>query len=108
MNEVQVQFDSIRFNILGGTAFVKKETGSENRLNLSPIEFRILLFILRSPDYIANREQIVNTVWNGDVVQERVIDKHVCSLRKKLKEHDLNIKSISCVGYRFLKSSCEE
>ena len=62
-------------------------------------EFEILLLLARKPGKVFSREEILEMVWENDViVGDRTIDVHVRKLREKIG--DSYIKTIKGVGYK--------
>jgi DNA-binding response OmpR family regulator len=81
---------------------LKKE---RREVELSGMEFRLLLYFVSHPEHVLSRSQILDQVWGtAHFVSDRNVDTHVYSLRRKLGL-DLNqIQSIPGVGYRFSHS----
>jgi len=75
----------------------------EKTIFLSPREFSLLALLLRSPDVIFSRRQILNEIWGGaDFVDENIVDQYISYLRKKI-DKDLGssiIETVRGVGYR--------
>ncbi|MCM2281980.1 MAG: response regulator transcription factor [Bdellovibrionaceae bacterium] len=79
------------------------EVSSENRrqLDLTPVEFRMLLLFLQKDGSVVTRKEILDTVWGQTAhVSARCVDHHVCGLRKKINPTGQKIESIYGVGYR--------
>ena len=77
----------------------------QDRLDLTPVEFRLLKMFLQSPGRVFNRDQILDNIFeDGRIVLDRTVDTHVKNLRHKLKtaspEHDY-IRSVYGIGYSF-------
>lgn len=71
-------------------------------LDLSPIEFKILAFLVKNRERVLTREQILLGAWGNDSKAfDRAVDVHICSLRKKLKTHSNSIKAVHGIGYQF-------
>ena len=69
---------------------------------LTKQEFDILELFLSSPEIIFSREEILDKVWEEDVlVIDRTIDVNINRLRKKLGEYGKNIITKSGYGYGF-------
>ena len=69
---------------------------------LTKKEFDILELFLSSPEIIFSREEILDKVWEEDVlVIDRTIDVNINRLRKKLGEYCKNIITKSGYGYGF-------
>ena len=76
-----------------------------DRLDLTPVEFRLLKMFIQSPGRVFNRDQILNNIFeDGRIVLDRTVDTHVKNLRHKLKtaspEHDY-VRSVYGIGYSF-------
>ena len=76
-----------------------------NDLQLTAIEFNLLMVMFRSPGQIFNREQLMSGMYRDQrVVSERSIDSHIKKLRKKILSATQGIdwiKSVYGVGYKF-------
>jgi two-component system response regulator BaeR len=77
----------------------------QNKLDLTPVEFRLLKMFLESPGRVFNRDQILDKIFaDGRIVLDRTVDTHVKNLRHKLKiaspDHDF-IRSVYGIGYSF-------
>ncbi|HEV8267545.1 MAG TPA: response regulator [Thermoanaerobaculia bacterium] len=81
--------------------------GSEVRL--TPIEFRLLSALVRSPSRVFTRELLLERVYDGDTfVSDRTIDSHVKGLRKKFSSVARSadpVETVFGVGYRLRPSS---
>ena len=71
------------------------------KIDLTHLEFRILVALAKKPGWVMTRYQIVDsTRGEGVSVTDRSIDVHIVSLRKKLGEADY-IETVRGVGYKF-------
>lgn len=71
---------------------------------LTPMLFRLLVFLMDKPGRVFNREQLLNAVWQNEPdVYERTIDVHVRRLRQALEAYGYQdaIKTIHGMGYGF-------
>ena len=72
---------------------------------LTPTEFRILAMLIREPQRVFTRDQIIDRVFGYDFDGfDRTVDAHVSNLRRKLKNGGDNsgcISTVYGVGYRF-------
>ena len=79
-----------------------------NKLDLTPVEFRMLEMFMGQPGRVYNRDQILNNVFDdGRIVLDRTVDTHIKNLRQKLKEASPEkdyIRSIYGIGYSFEKT----
>ena len=76
-----------------------------DRLDLTPVEFRLLKMFIQSPGRVFNRDQILDNIFeDGRIVLDRTVDTHVKNLRHKLNtaspEHDY-VRSVYGIGYSF-------
>lgn len=73
----------------------------EEMIHLTPSEFKLLGFLLKSRGKVLSRDQLIDLIQGHDVsVTGRTIDTHVFALRKKLGTWADNIETIRGVGYR--------
>lgn len=57
-------------------------------INLTPKEFELLNFLVRSPERVFSRNDLLKAVWNYDVYGDlRTVDTHIKRIRKKLEKH---------------------
>ncbi len=72
------------------------------RLNLTPKEFELLVYLTDNEGRALSRDQILNAVWDfnyyGDV---RTVDTHIKKLRLKLGNKGEYIQTVRGLGYRF-------
>jgi DNA-binding response OmpR family regulator len=79
--------------------------GTENPIDLTPVEFKLLFHLLRYEDHVFTREQLLSAVWgNAAEVFDRTVDMHVSNLRKKILASDYKILAVHGTGYRFTKT----
>jgi DNA-binding response OmpR family regulator len=76
-------------------------------VQLTPLEFEILLTLARQPGVVFPRDQLMDRVWGyRDYAGGRVVDSHVARIRRKLGE-DVGeprfIRTVHGVGYAFLE-----
>jgi DNA-binding response OmpR family regulator len=75
------------------------------RIELTPLEFEILLTLARMPGVVFTREQLMDKVWGyRDYAGGRVVDSHVARIRRKLGEDGAEprfIRTVHGVGYAF-------
>lgn len=72
-------------------------------LDLGPIEFRLLHFLMTHPERVYSRNQLIELAWTNQVhVEERTVDVHIRRLRKALEPsgHDRLIQTVRSAGYR--------
>ena len=75
------------------------------RLDLSPIEYDLLLYLIENKNKACSRDSILNKVWGYDYYgNERTVDTHINRLRIKLKSKSGIIKTVRGFGYRLEKN----
>ncbi|HJR80493.1 MAG TPA: response regulator transcription factor [Anaerolineales bacterium] len=73
------------------------------RIELSPREFSLLELLLRHPNQVLSRSQIVEHVWNFDFYTDtNVVDVYIGYLRRKIEQGFASplIQTVRGVGYR--------
>lgn len=75
-------------------------------VNFTPKEFELLTFLVRSPEKVFSRNDLLKAVWNYDICGDlRTVDTHIKRIRKKLEKHSEEVaKMIVTVwgsGYMF-------
>ena len=92
-----VNWGDLRVDLLGFEAFIKDE-----KLPLTPTEFKLLSILSQQHGKVFTREQLVQSVQGEGVnVIGRTIDTHVFSLRKKMGDLGDWIETSRGIGYRF-------
>lgn len=92
----KIQYDSYIIDI-------EKRLVSEgnNIIELTTLEFDLLLFLLKNKGNSLDRETILSNVWGNDYFgSDRVVDDLIRRLRKKLKK--LNLNTVYGFGYRLV------
>ena len=93
--------------------FVKHKVSLASRLlPLTPVEFKLLGTMIREPERVFSRAQLVEKAFGYDYEGfDRSIDFHILNLRRKIEEnpcHPRYIKSVYGVGYKFTAgAACE-
>ncbi len=80
-------------------------TAGSRRVELGPIEFRLLNFLMHHPERVHSRSQLLDQVWGSHVfLDERTVDAHVGRLRSALQPsgHQEHIETVRGSGYRFV------
>jgi two-component system, OmpR family, alkaline phosphatase synthesis response regulator PhoP len=76
------------------------------RVDLTPIEFQLLLAMAQQPGRVFSRDQLLERVWGSDFAGiDRVVDVHIGLLRKKVETDPANpdiITTIRGVGYKLV------
>ncbi len=78
------------------------------RVNLSPKEYELLVYLVKNAGLALTREQILHTVWGYDFFgDDRTLDTHIKLLRKNLGDYSRYIVTLRGVGYRFEKEESQ-
>ena len=76
----------------------------DERLILSPLEFKLLHFFMSHPDRVYSRNQLLDQVWGTNTfIEDRTVDVHIRRLRKILEPYksDNLIQTVRGSGYLF-------
>src|ERR1700751_749029 len=74
-------------------------------LPVEPKAFRVLLILLRNPQKLITKEELLNAVWGDAAVTENSLTPSIALLRRLLGEDTRNpryVETVDTVGYRFL------
>ena len=74
-------------------------------LPVEPKAFRVLLFLLRNPQKLIAKEELLNAVWGDTAVTESSLTRTIAQLRRLLGDEIRSphyIETVATVGYRFL------
>jgi len=80
-------------------------TAGARQLSLGRVEFKLLNFLMRHPERVHSRSQLLDKVWGSHVfLDERTVDAHVGRLRNALQPsgHQEHIETVRGSGYRFV------
>lgn len=75
----------------------------EHRLDLTPVEYKLLEFLMRSPNKVHTRDELLEEVWGRTVyIEERTVDVQIRRLRLKLAKYNRAelVQTIRGLGYR--------
>ena len=89
---IQIDLGSHRLTIQG------------TNVNIGPTEYRLLELLMRNPDRVFERDQLLDRIWGrSSYIEIRTVDVHILRLRKVLKPFGLDgtIQTVRSVGYRF-------
>ncbi|MGA2538715.1 MAG: winged helix-turn-helix domain-containing protein [Terracidiphilus sp.] len=74
-------------------------------LPIEPKAFRVLLILLRNPQKLISKEELLNAVWGDAAVTENSLTRSIALLRRLLGDDTHNpryIETIATVGYRLI------
>lgn len=70
-------------------------------VELTSIEFKLLLTLARAPERVFSRNALLDEVWGSSVsITDRTVDTHIAHLRKKIVASVLRIETVINEGYR--------
>jgi len=74
-------------------------------VELTPIEFKLLLLFIRARGRVLSRERLLAGAWSPDTfASDRIVDNHIANLRRKIEEDPAQpryLRNIRGMGYRF-------
>lgn len=96
----ELKFGKLTINFLKHEAYL-----DDRSINLTPIEFKLLGVMIKEPNRVFSRGQIIEKVLGYDFDGfDRTIDVHILNLRRKLEpdaSHPNYIKTVYGAGYKF-------
>jgi two-component system, OmpR family, phosphate regulon response regulator PhoB len=70
-------------------------------VKVGPTEFKLLRFLLKHPERVHSRQQLLDRVWGDHVfLEERTVDVHVKRLREALGAGGALVETVRGAGYR--------
>jgi two-component system phosphate regulon response regulator PhoB len=85
---------------------IPKHTASikNKEIELTPMEFKLLVTLLERRGRVQTRERLLSDVWEMDsTIDTRTIDTHVKRIRSKLGKMGKLIKTVRGMGYKFME-----
>ena len=93
--------DSVKIGELVLDAATYRVTWNDKPLKLGPTEFKLLHYLMKHPERVHSRQQLLDKVWGDHVyIEERTVDVHVKRLRESLGEAGGMIETVRGAGYR--------
>jgi len=104
----EINLGPLRLDPLTFSIFISYQ-GQSLQQDLTGIEFRLLSYLMKNPDQVLSREQILQSVWKEQVnVGDRTVDAKISLLRKKLGPVGFMLSSIYGVGYKLATQPIKE
>lgn len=73
------------------------------RIVLRNQEFDLLMTLVQHKGMVLSREQLLQLAWGYEFAgQTRTVDVHIGQLRKKFKDADIKIETVTGVGYKLI------
>ena len=99
-----VEFGRLKIDRAAHRVFV-----DDVELELTPLEFKLLVVLLERKNRVQSRETLLEDVWGvSSEITTRTVDTHVKRLREKLGRAGAYIETVRGVGYRFADSPAQE
>jgi two-component system, OmpR family, phosphate regulon response regulator PhoB len=100
----QIQEDVLTFKDLKIDVKNHMTLIDEKRVNLTAMEFKLLVVLMRNKGNVQTRDFLLEEVWDTSAdVTTRTIDTHIKRLRQKIGKYGKNIETVRSVGYRFIE-----
>ena len=94
-----LRWSSLVLDLSFHEAKIEKD-GVERKLDLTPLEFKLLHCLVKNGERVLSRPQLIAAAWGPLVhVTERTVDKHISSLRQKLRSSTVLIRTVPGLGY---------
>ena len=98
--EIDRQFGDLKINIDSHEVYVDGDL-----VNLTALEFKLLIQLVDRRGRVQSREQLLADVWGYSAeVTTRTVDTHIKRLREKLGSMGKYVQTIRGVGYKFSRS----
>lgn len=96
-NQESLTFEKLTLNLQNKTVTI-----DGNDVSLTKKEFELLAMLLGKPDTVFSREQLIESIWDGDTeLSDRTIDVNITRLRKKIEPYNKNLITRQGYGYYF-------
>jgi DNA-binding response OmpR family regulator len=93
----QLIFDQLVIDVAARDIYIDGE-----KLNVTPKEFDLLLYLCRNKNIVLSRNQILAEVWGYDFFgDDRTVDTHIKMLRSSMGQYRDVIKTVWGIGYKF-------
>lgn len=93
--------DTVALGELALDAAAHRVSWKGRPLKLGPTEFKLLHFLMKHPERVHSRQQLLDRVWGDHVfIEERTVDVHVKRLREALGPGGTLVETVRGAGYR--------
>lgn len=77
-------------------------TVNNKEIELTPIEFKLLVTLIERKGRVQSRDRLLTDVWNINAeIYTRTVDTHIKRLREKLGKTGDSLETVRGLGYRF-------
>lgn len=105
VDEFQIDIDNHEVTVLGGgqQPSGQQPSSQQHALTLTLTEFRLLVHLVRMPNRVFSRAELLTSCLPEGDTLERTVDSHISKLRRKLEDHGITgvPDSVRGVGYRY-------
>lgn len=93
--------DTVSLGALVLDASTHRVTWHDKPVKVGPTEFKLLHYLMKHPERVHSRSQLLDKVWGDHVfIEERTVDVHVKRLRESLGPAGAMIETVRGAGYR--------
>ena len=93
--------ETVTIGDLALDAGTHRVTWQGRQLKVGPTEFKLLNYLMKHPERVHSRSQLLDKVWGDHVfIEERTVDVHVKRLRESLGPAANAIETVRGAGYR--------
>ncbi|MGZ3722470.1 MAG: response regulator transcription factor [Bdellovibrionales bacterium] len=97
-----LRIGDLKIDVLKQKVWINRSASDAEAVELTSLEFKLLLNFVRAPERVFTRDYLLTEVWGMNVsVTDRTVDTHVGHLRKKLAHSRTKIETVIGSGYRF-------
>ena len=90
-------YEDLKIDMLGRVVYLKNK-----KLELTPKEYDLLVYLVVNKNIALSREKILNEVWGYDFFgEDRTVDTHIKMLRNSIGKYRKNIVTVRGMGYKF-------
>jgi two-component system phosphate regulon response regulator PhoB len=98
--------DTVAIGELALDAAKHRVTWRGQALKVGPTEFKLLHYLMKHPERVHSRSQLLDKVWGDHVfIEERTVDVHVKRMRESLGAAGSMIETVRGAGYRLAAHS---
>ena len=73
------------------------------KIELRTQEFEVLIVLAQHKQMVLSRERLLSLAWGYDFMgQTRTVDVHIAQLRRKLKDSNVQIETVTGIGYKLV------
>ncbi len=93
--------DTVTIGALALDASTHRVSWQGQPLKVGPTEFKLLHYLMKHPERVHSRSQLLDKVWGDHVfIEERTVDVHVKRLREALGTAGAMVETVRGAGYR--------